>query len=220
MIDTYFSFVFQPGSGKTTIVREAIKHMAESQNLFVVDTSNEIAGDGDLPHECIGDARRLMVGSLEDQADVMIECVQNHTPTIMVIDEIGRTAEVAAAKTSKNRGVRMIASAHGDLRSLLKNRDLRGLVGGIETITIGDETAKEEAKKKGLSKMNKQKTQRSGAPIFEIIVEVKRGMHNEWTIIKNSGKAVDDILDGQKYDVERRIRNPGTGTFFFKMDKL
>jgi stage III sporulation protein SpoIIIAA len=87
----------------------------------------------------------LKVKSLEEQSSVMIECVQNHTPEIMVIDEIGRPAEVEAARTCKQRGVRMIASAHGDLRKLLKNRQLRGLIGGVEQVTLGDATAKQEA---------------------------------------------------------------------------
>ena len=185
-----------------------------------MDTSNEIAGDGDLPHPCIGNARRLMVQSLKDQASVMIECVQNHTPSIMVIDEIGRSAEVLAARTSKHRGVRMIASAHGNLRSLLKNKDLVGLIGGVETITLGDKEAEAEAARKGFKEKNKQKTQRAGAPIFEIIVELRRGMYHEWIITTDSGKAVDDILDRKKYIVQRRSRDADTGAFHVRMDRL
>ena len=133
---------------KTTIVREATRQLAKSKNVIVVDTSNEIAGDGMIPHKCIGLARRMMVPSLDKQSSVMVECVQNHTPHVMVIDEIGRPQEVQAARTVKQRGVRMIASAHGDLRKLLKNKDLRGLVGGVESVTMGDGMAKEEAKRK------------------------------------------------------------------------
>ena len=110
----------EPGSGKTTIVREAARLLAEHRNVLVVDTSNEIAGDGMVPHECIGLARRMMVASLDAQAAVMVECVQNHTPHVMVIDEIGRPREVNAARTCKQRGVRLIASAHGDLRKLVR----------------------------------------------------------------------------------------------------
>jgi len=102
-----------------------------------------------------------VVPSLDDQADVMVECVQNHTPEIMVIDEIGRPAEVEAARTCKQRGVRMIASAHGDLRKLVKNKQLRGLIGGVETVTLGDEAAKKEAKKNGMGGgIQKMKAQR------------------------------------------------------------
>jgi stage III sporulation protein SpoIIIAA len=110
----------EPGAGKTTIVREAARLLAEHSNVLVVDTSNEIAGDGMVPHECIGLARRMMVASLDAQAAVMVECVQNHTPHVMVIDEIGRPREVNAARTCKQRGVRLIASAHGDLRKLVR----------------------------------------------------------------------------------------------------
>lgn len=210
----------KPGSGKTTIVREAIKMLAENENVFVVDTSNEIAGDGNLPHRCIGYARRMMVKQLKDQANVMVECVQNHTPSTMVIDEIGRSAEVLAAKTSKHRGVRMIASAHGDFRSLVKNKDLNGLIGGLQTITLGDKEARDEADRKGFTDINKQKTQRAGSPIFETVIELRRGMYNEWVIINDAATAVDNILDGKQYDVQRRIRDPKRGSFYVEKDKM
>jgi len=138
----------EPGSGKTTIVREATRRLAERSNVVVVDTSNEIAGDGMVPHACIGLARRMMVPSLDMQSAIMVECVQNHTPHVMVIDEIGRPKEVQAARTVKQRGVRMIASAHGDLRRLLKNKELSGLVGGVEHVMMGDTMAREEADRK------------------------------------------------------------------------
>jgi stage III sporulation protein SpoIIIAA len=109
-------FLGEPGCGKTTIVREVTRILSDNDNVCVVDTSNEIAGDGNIRHHCIGYARRMMVNTLNDQANVMIQCVQNHTPTVMVIDEIGRPMEVEAARTCKQRGVRMVASAHGSLR--------------------------------------------------------------------------------------------------------
>ena len=114
--DKSILFLGEPGCGKTTIVRGATELLAREKNVCIVDTSNEIAGDGAIPHSCVGYARRMMVKSLNDQANVMVECVQNHTPEVMVIDEIGRPLEVDAAMTCKQRGVRMIASAHGDLR--------------------------------------------------------------------------------------------------------
>jgi stage III sporulation protein SpoIIIAA len=98
----------------------------------------------------------MMVKSLQNQASVMVECVQNHTPSVLVIDEIGRKREVEAAQTSQNRGVRMIASGHGDLRSLMKNKELRGLIGGLETVTLGDEEAKELQRKTGSRVIKKQ----------------------------------------------------------------
>ena len=187
-----------------------------------MDTSNEIAGDGMIPHSCIGLARRMMVPSLDEQSSVMIECVQNHTPHVMVIDEIGRPREVQAARTVKQRGVRMIASAHGDLRRLLKNKDLCGLVGGIEHVTMGDDMAKEEAKRKAQMaakvegerrsfSVSKTKVQRGGDPTFEVIVEVRRGSRHEWKIVADSAKAVDKILDGFPYQAQLRARNPETG---------
>jgi stage III sporulation protein SpoIIIAA len=105
-------FLGEPGSGKTTVVREVTRLLAEQYNVCIVNTSNEIAGDGDIPHPCVGHAHRMMVPTLDQQSQVMIECVQNHTPEIIVIDEIGRSNEVEAARTFKKRGVRLIASAH------------------------------------------------------------------------------------------------------------
>ena len=192
-------------------MRECTNILSQEENVFVIDTSNEIAGYGNIPHTCIGSARRMMVESLAAQAGTMIECVQNHTPSIMVIDEIGRNQEVEAAQTSKNRGVRMIASAHGDMRSLLKNKDIRGLVGGLETVTLGDEEAKALQKKRGLKELQKQVTVRAGPPVFDIIVELQRGKLHEWNIILNSAKAVDDILLGEKYIVQKRVRCANTG---------
>ncbi len=169
----------------------------------------------------MGKARKLMVSSLEKQANTMIECVQNHTPSVMVIDEIGRTAEVKAAATSKNRGVRMIASAHGDLRSLMKNKDLVGLLGGLQSVTLGDDAAKEEAARKGQKcNIQKQKTERGGAPVFDIIIELRKGKPHEWNIVLDTARACDDILDGGKYKVQRRLRDANSGGIFIEWDKL
>ena len=229
-------FLGEPGSGKTTVVRETARMLAERCNVVIVDTSNEIAGDGDIPHPCVGESRRMMVpGSLDNQANVMIECVQNHTPDVMVIDEIGRVTEVEAARTCKQRGVRLIASAHGDLRKLIKNPRLRGLVGGLETVTLGDAAAKSEAMRqqrndslpgvggatgetvalgggRGASAgLQKSKTQRAGPPVFDIIVELRKGELHEWRIVINVDKAVDMILDGMKYPAQVRKRDPHSG---------
>lgn len=190
------------------------KILSRESNVFIVDTSNEIAGDGNIPHICVGNSRRMMVKSLPSQADTMIECVQNHTPSVMIIDEIGRKREVEAAQTSKNRGVRMIASAHGDLRSLIKNKDIRGLIGGLETVTLGDAEAKEVQKKTGAKMLPKQQTTRAAAPIFEVIIELKRGRLNEWHIIPDADKAVDSILLQKKYDIQKRMRCMNSGNIF------
>jgi len=220
--DTTQSILFlgEPGSGKTTVVREITRRLAERHNVCIVDTSNEIAGDGDVPHPCVGYARRMMVPSLDQQSKVMIECVQNHTPEVMVIDEIGRSTEVEAARTCKQRGVRLIASAHGDLRKLVKNPKLRGLIGGVETVTLGDLQAKIEAKKAGrFGELQKSISQRAGPPAFEVIVELRRGAHHEWNVITNVGEAVDNILKGQSYKMQRRTRNPDNGALFIEHDE-
>jgi len=154
-----------------------------------------------------------MVPSLDQQSDVMVECVQNHTPHVMVIDEIGRPKEVQAARTVKQRGVRIISSAHGDLRRLVKNAELRGLVGGVESVTMGDAMAKEEAKRKGYGggAVSKTQSQRAGEPTFDIIIQIRRGAHNEWTITTDCAVAVDAILDGRKFHTQRRTRDAESG---------
>jgi len=195
-------------------VRDATRLLAEVYNTCIVDTSNEIAGDGDIPHDCVGMARRIMVPSLDAQAQVMIECVQNHTPDVIVIDEIGRPAEVEAARTCKQRGVRMVASAHGDLRSLMKNRQLRGLIGGLEIVTLGDAAAKME---NGGSKL---KSQRSAAPPFEVIVQLRKGEHHTWHVILDTAEAVDAVLESSVYDIQKRTRDPSTGALEVEMERL
>eukprot|EP00051_Salpingoeca_urceolata_P025431 m.457510 g.457510 ORF g.457510 m.457510 type:complete len:980 (-) comp20333_c0_seq9:56-2995(-) len=182
----------KPGAGKTTVIRDACRWLSEHHTVIIVDTSNEIAGQGDEPHPCIGAmTRRMMVPSLERQKDTMIECVQNHTPEIMVVDEIGRAQEVQAARTVKNRGVRMIASAHGDFSKLMKNGDLKGLLGHVKGVI---ETG------------GKPKTKRVSEPTFDVVVELHS--RDEWTVIRDVGRAVDDVLAGKPYLVERRKRFP------------
>uniref|UniRef100_K3WXX3 AAA+ ATPase domain-containing protein n=1 Tax=Globisporangium ultimum (strain ATCC 200006 / CBS 805.95 / DAOM BR144) TaxID=431595 RepID=K3WXX3_GLOUD len=202
-----------PGHGKTTLIRDIARSLSCSghQSVCIIDTSNEIGGDGDVPHHHVGYARRMMVPSLDVQAQVMVECVQNHTVSTMIIDEIGRLAEVVAAQTVRQRGVAIIASAHGDLRSLIKNSELCGLVGGIETVTIGDEVAK---KRSG----SKSKTQRMHAPTFDVIVEVKG--RNEYVVIFNTAQAVDDILEGRFVKGQWRSRDPETGSIRMQLVRV
>jgi len=189
------------------------KVLAETKNVWVVDTSNEIGGDSSIPHACIGYARRMMVPSLAKQADKMIECVQNHTPEVIVIDEIGRRAEVEAAKTTKLRGVRLIASAHGSsIMDLRKNTQLNGLLGGFQVATLSDNAARMEEKKTG--SFNKQKIQRIDDPVFEIVIELQREKHHEWNIIVDCARAVDSILNGKGYVVQTRMRDATTGRIF------
>lgn len=171
----------------------------------------------------------MMVPSLDRQSNVMVECVQNHTPACMVIDEIGRPKEVLAARTVKQRGVRIIASAHGDLRRLVKNKEIRGLIGGVEQVTMGDAMAKEEAnmrneklKQEGNSNYSNAKTpsktkvQRASEPTFDMIIEVRRGVYHEWRIVTDTADAVDRILEGREYLAQLRSRNPETGAMFME----
>lgn len=190
-----------PGSGKTTLIREMTRIISEFSHVCVVDTSNEIGGDGDTPHKCIGRARRMMVKRLSDQANVMIECVQNHTISTMVIDEIGRRSEVEAANTIKQRGVQVIASAHGSFDQLILNRELNRLLGGIETVTLGDEAAKRTVDKA------KVQQQRIVDPVFDIVIELEHTSSERIKIITNVAQAMDQKLKKQPYCAQ--YRQPG-----------
>ena len=133
----------RPGVGKTTMLREAARILAETKRVVIVDTSNEIGGDGDVPHPAVGRARRMQVATPSLQHEVMIEAVENHNPEAIVIDEIGRELEAAAARTIAERGVQLIGTAHGNsLENLLLNPTLSDLVGGIESVTLSDEEAR------------------------------------------------------------------------------
>src|SRR5215510_3276172 len=156
-----------PGVVKTTMLREAARVLAETRRVVIVDTSNEIGGDGDVPHPAIGKARRMQVSQPTLQHEVMIEAVENHNPEVIVIDEIGRELEAMAARTIAERGVQLIGTAHGQtLDILLLNPTLSDLVGGIQAVTLSDE----EARRRGT-----QKTvlERRSPPTFDILVEIQ-----------------------------------------------
>ncbi|MGH2522301.1 MAG: AAA family ATPase, partial [Anaerolineales bacterium] len=139
----------KPGVGKTTLLREAARILADKKRVVVVDTSNEIGGDGDVPHPAVGRARRMQVAQPSLQHEVMIEAVENHNPEVIVIDEIGRELEAEAARTIAERGVQLIGTAHGNsLENILLNPTLADLVGGIESVTLSDE----EARRRGTQK--------------------------------------------------------------------
>ena len=199
-------FVGPPGSAKTSILRDAARILSQKQSVVIVDTSCEIGGAGDVPHDCIGRSRRMQVKNIQSQAQVMVECVQNHTPSVIVIDEIGRAAEVQAALTCKERGVRIMASAHGSLPGLVRNTELCELVGGVDIVTIGDKSAQKQAQRGGSG--SKLKAQRKGPPVFDAIVELKRGHLHEWKVVLQTKAAVDDILAQGKYSAQMRRRHP------------
>jgi hypothetical protein len=165
----------------------------------VVDTSNEIGGDGDIPHPAIGRARRMQVSSPEKQHDVMIEAVENHMPEVIVIDEIGTELEAKAARTIAERGVQLIGTAHGiNLENLLLNPTLSDLVGGLHVVTLSDE----EAKKRGT-----QKTvlERKAPPTFDVVIEIRD--RNTLAIHHNVSQVIDSMLRGYSPRPEIRIRN-------------
>lgn len=183
-------FLGRPGVGKTTKLREITRLMADElgKRVVVVDTSNEIAGDGDVAHPAIGKARRMQVSQPEFQKDIMIEAVENHTPEVIVVDEIGTEAEAQAARTIAERGVMLIATAHGNsLESLIKNPTLSDLVGGIQSVTLGDDEAKRRASQKTVLEREKQ-------PTFDIVIEIID--RNTLAVYRNTSEAVDYILRG------------------------
>ena len=140
----------RPGVGKTTMLREMARILAEQKRVIIVDTSNEIGGDGDIPHPAVGKARRMQVPRPAHQHEVMIEAVENHNPEVIIIDEIGREREAAAARTINERGVQLIGTAHGNtIENLLLNPTLSDLVGGIESVTLSDEEARRRGSARG-----------------------------------------------------------------------
>lgn len=181
----------RPGVGKTTKLREITRVLADDlhKRVIVIDTSNEIAGDGDIPHPAIGNARRMQVPEPARQHAVMIEAVENHMPEVIVVDEIGTAEEALAARTIAERGVQLIGTAHGNtLDNLVQNPTLSDLIGGIQTVTLGDE----EARARGT-----QKTvlERKAPPTFDIVVELVE--RDALVIHRDTARAVDTLLRGQ-----------------------
>ncbi|MBN2085193.1 MAG: AAA family ATPase [Anaerolineales bacterium] len=179
----------RPGVGKTTMLREAARILAETKRVVIVDTSNEIGGDGDVPHPAVGRSRRMQVRTPSLQHEVMIEAVENHNPEVIVIDEIGRELEAVAARTIAERGVQLIGTAHGNtIDNILLNPTLADLVGGIESVTLSDE----EARRRGT-----QKTvlERRAPPTFEILVEIQD--RERLAVHHDVAASVDAILRGR-----------------------
>jgi nucleoside-triphosphatase THEP1 len=193
----------RPGIGKTTLLRESARVLSTelTKRVIIVDTSNEIGGDGDIPHPGIGASRRMQVPRPDLQHAVMIEAVENHMPEIIVIDEIGTEAEALAARTIAERGVQLIATAHGNsLDNLLMNPTLSDLLGGIHAVTLSDE----EARRRGT-----QKTvlERKAPPTFDTLVEIRN--RDEFSVYHETASVVDTFLRGRSTRPEMRVRKEG-----------
>jgi stage III sporulation protein SpoIIIAA len=188
----------RPGVGKTTMLREVARVLADDvrKRVIIVDTSNEIGGDGDIPHPGIGHARRMQVPSPPLQHAVMIEAVENHMPQVIVIDEIGTELEARAARTIAERGVQLIGTAHGNtLENLIVNPTLADLIGGIQTVTLSDEEAKRRGTQKSI-------LERMSPPTFNIVVEIQE--RDKVAIHPDVSDAVDALLLGHPLDTEIR----------------
>src|SRR5215218_10210261 len=191
----------RPGIGKTTMLREAARVLADEQRkrVVVVDTSNEIAGDGDIPHPAIGKARRMQVRTPSLQHEVMIEAVENHMPQVIVIDEIGTELEAQAARTIAERGVQLIGTAHGNnLDNLMLNPTLSDLIGGIQSVTLGDEEARRRRTQKSV-------LERKAPPTFDVIVEIQD--RERVTVHADVADTVDAMLRGDPIAPEERFRD-------------
>ncbi|MGQ9628579.1 MAG: R3H domain-containing nucleic acid-binding protein [Anaerolineae bacterium] len=189
----------RPGVGKTTMLREVARVLAEKKRVVIVDTSNEIGGDGDIPHPAIGRARRMQVAHPIEQHAVMIEAVENHMPEVIVIDEIGTELEAAAARTIAERGVQLVGTAHGNtLDNLMLNPTLCDLIGGIQSVTLSDE----EARRRGTQK---SVLERKAPPTFDVVIEIQ-----DWhrlAVHHDVAAAVDAILRQRFIPPEIRYRD-------------
>ena len=180
----------KPGTGKTTIIREIARVLSDEmeKRVIIIDTSNEIAGDSDIPHSGIGRARRMQVPETELQHQVMIEAVENHMPEIIIIDEIGTELEVLASRMIAEKGVQLVGTTHGNcLENLIKNPSLSDLIGGIQYVTLSDDEAKRRGTQKSI-------LERKAYPAFEIVIEISNP--HSWIIHEDVSTSVDSLLRG------------------------
>ena len=180
----------KPGVGKTTIIREIARVLSDEmeKRVIIVDTSNEIAGDSDIPHSGIGRARRMQVATTDLQHQIMIEAVENHMPQVIIIDEIGTELEALTARTIAEKGVQLVGTTHGNcLENLVKNPPLSDLVGGIQYVTLSDDEAKRRGTQKSI-------LERKAYPAFQIAIEINT--QNSWTIHEDIRSSIDFLLRG------------------------
>ena len=200
IIDTGKSVLLlgRPGVGKTTMLREVARVLADdlAKRVIIVDTSNEIAGDGDIPHPAIGHARRMQVTHPIAQHAVMIEAVENHMPEVIIIDEIGTELEALAARTIAERGVQLVGTAHGNtLDNLMQNPTLADLIGGIQSVTLSDEEARRRGTQKSI-------LERKAPPTFDVVVEIQSW--NQVAVHLDVASTVDSILRGRPIPAQVR----------------
>ncbi|KAJ3411085.1 hypothetical protein HDV05_002755 [Chytridiales sp. JEL 0842] len=215
--------VGMPGKGKTTLLRDIARLVSTDirKTTIVVDTSNEVGGDGYSWHTALGKARRMQVG-FRNQNEVMLEAVKNHSPQTLIIDELGKKSECQSTRTIVQRGVQLIATAHGScLRDILANPDLDTLVGGKSSVILGDAAASKQARGKDrddFSSVRKTATERAGDPTFSVVVELfDRG---EWIVHLDVGGSVDALLAGEECLIERRWVDNKTGRFMARKELM
>lgn len=189
----------KPGVGKTTTIREVARILSDEmgKRVVIVDTSNEIGGDSDIPHSGIGRARRMQVSRSELQHNVMVEAVENHMPEVIIVDEIGTELEVLAARTIAERGVQLVGTVHGNcLENLIKNPTLTDIVGGVQNVTLSDEEAKRRGTQKNI-------LERKGSPAFQIAIEINQ--KDKWFVHENISQSVDFLLQKQTPYLQARV---------------
>ena len=187
-LEKSFLILGKPGVGKTTVIREIARVLSDEleKRVIIIDTSNEIAGDSDIPHFGIGKARRMQVSKTKYQHQVILEAVENHMPQVIIIDEIGSEMEVLVARTIAEKGVQLVGTTHGNsLENLVKNPSLSDLIGGIQQVTLSDEEAKRRKTQKSI-------LERKSYPTFETVIELND--QNLWTIHENVAYSIDSIL--------------------------
>ncbi|KXS19622.1 hypothetical protein M427DRAFT_53028 [Gonapodya prolifera JEL478] len=195
----------RPGQGKTTLLRDISRFISITleSRCIICDTSSEIGGDGDIPHPAVGRSRRYQVDDRKNQYNIMLEIVKNHTPDVIIIDELGDANECKSAKAIAQRGVKLIATAHGSLHAVLANPDLNSLIGGLQAVILGDSLART------LDRDRKTRIERAGKPTCDVIIELLG--KTRWVIHRNAMATIDKMLANEKYLQEVRWIDDDSG---------